>query len=97
MYILRNFLLAFANVTNAIASIYVYILIARALISWFSPDPYNNLYQLLIKVTEPVLGRIRNFLPNMGMDLSPIIALLAIQYIVKGFILRTIFDFANHL
>jgi len=60
--------------------IYVYIVIIRALISWFNPDPRNQLYRLLYDITEPVLLRIRRLLPDMrGIDISPIVLILLIH------------------
>ena len=66
--------------------IYVMIIVIRALISWFSPDPYNPLYILLIRITEPVLGRIRRLIPGMRIDFSPFI-LIIILNIIRGFII----------
>ncbi len=71
-----------------LCSLYVYVLIIRAIISWFSPDPYNPLYRALISITEPVLDPFRRVLPSVaGMDLSPIVVILIIEYIIKGMVL----------
>jgi YggT family protein len=64
--------------------LYSYVIIAAALISWVSPDPRNPIVQFLHRVTEPVLAPVRRMLPPWktgGLDLSPIIVLLAIQFI----------------
>jgi YggT family protein len=70
--------------------IYVIIIIIRALISWFSPSPYNPLYIFLISITEPVLGRIRKFtfrlFPTFRIDFSPLIAILLLN-IIRNFLL----------
>ncbi|HOD54999.1 MAG TPA: YggT family protein, partial [Candidatus Cloacimonadota bacterium] len=72
----------------------VYVLIIRAIISWFSPDPYNPLYRALINITEPVLDPFRRVLPAFaGMDLSPIVVILIIEYIIKGMVLPFIAGF----
>jgi YggT family protein len=58
------------------------VIIASALISWVSPDPRNPIVQFLHRVTEPVLAPVRRMLPPWktgGLDLSPIIVLIAIQ------------------
>ncbi|HHE37116.1 MAG TPA: YggT family protein [Candidatus Cloacimonetes bacterium] len=68
-----------------VLDIYMILIILRAILSWFSPDPYNPLYQLLIRITEPVLGRIRKLVPTPGIDFSPFIAIILIQ-IISGFI-----------
>ena len=68
------------NVLDTLLQVYVYIVIIRALISWFNPDPRNQLYRLLYDITEPVLMRIRRILPDMrGIDISPIILILLIH------------------
>ena len=80
------------NVLDTLLQIYFYIVIIRALISWFNPDPRNKLYQLLYDITEPLLVRIRRLLPDMGgIDLSPIVLILGIQFIVRGILLRMLF------
>lgn len=69
-----------------ILQILVILIIARALISWVDPMGRNQISQLLIKVTEPVLAPIRNLLGAGlgGFDLSPIIAILIIQVIIQA-------------
>lgn len=67
---------------NSIVSIYSFIIIAAALISWVSPDPYNPIVRILRNLTEPVLWRIRKLLPftyKTGMDFSPIVLLLLLH------------------
>ncbi len=61
--------------------IYMILIILRAIISWFSPDQNNPLYLLLIRITEPVLGRIRKLVPTQGIDFSPFIAIILINII----------------
>ncbi len=79
---------------SMLCSLYVYVLIIRAIISWFSPDPYNPLYRALINITEPVLDPFRRVLPAFaGMDLSPIVVILIIEYIIKGMVLPFIAGF----
>jgi YggT family protein len=62
--------------------LYMWVIIARALISWVNPDPWNPIVQFLQRVTEPVLYPIRRRMGfAMGIDLSPIIALLVIVFL----------------
>ena len=64
-------------------SLYTWVIIAAALISWVNPDPYNPIVQLLRRVTEPVLRPIRTVLSRYqtGLDFSPLVAILIIQFI----------------
>jgi YggT family protein len=67
-------------------NIYSWIIIAAALISWVSPDPYNPVVRFLRQVTEPVLTPVRRMLPPWktgGLDLSPLIVLIAIQFVER--------------
>jgi YggT family protein len=67
--------------------VYIYIIVARALISWVNPDPYNPIVRFLYNVTEPVLSRLRRLvrLQFGGIDLTPL-ALILILYLVQYFI-----------
>ena len=79
-----NFLITVGLILETIPQIYMYIIIARALISWVNPDPYNPIVTFLYRVTEPVLYPIRKRLPAMGgLDLSPLIVLLALFLLYK--------------
>lgn len=97
MFVFANFLLAVAKIADIILTIYLYILIARAIISWVNPDPYNPIVNFLYRSTEPILSRVRRFLPDMGgLDLSPIIVLVAI-YFLQSFLVRSIYDLAYNM
>jgi YggT family protein len=62
-------------------SFYSWIIIARALISWVNPDPWNPIVQFLTRATEPILAPIRRRLGlGMGIDLSPLIVIAAIWF-----------------
>jgi YggT family protein len=72
---------AIFQVLQAILSIYFWIVIARALISWVNPDPYNPIVRFLHNATDPVLNRMRRILPLQfgAMDFSPIALLILIS------------------
>jgi YggT family protein len=98
MFIISNFITAIARVLGLILNIYMWLIIIRAIASWFSPDPYNPIYQFLIRITEPVLGYIRRIFPfRAGMvDLSPIIAILIIIFL-QGFLVQSLYGIAMSL
>lgn len=98
MFAVGNFISALATVINIILNIYMWLIFGRAIISWFSPDPYNPLYQFLIRVTEPVLRYIRRFVPvSFGMmDISPVIAILIIIFL-RVFLVQTLHGIALSL
>lgn len=96
MFVLGNFLKALASIADIVLSIFYWLILIRALISWVNPDPYNVIVQFLYRTTEPVLQPIRRILPPMGIDISPIIAFLAIIFL-KGFIVATLLDLSYRL
>jgi len=81
---------------NFVLNIYTFLIIARAIISWVNPDPYNQVVRILDKLTEPVLYPIRKLLRrvtgNLPMDFSPIIAIVLIQ-IAGSFLIRILNSF----
>lgn len=96
MFILVNLLTATAHILDIVFTILYWLILIRALISWVNPDPYNPLVQFLYKTTEPILEPIRRILPlglKFGIDISPIIAFLAIMFL-KSFLIRTLLDIA---
>ncbi|MBI2153689.1 MAG: YggT family protein [Candidatus Rokubacteria bacterium] len=65
--------------------LYTWVIIAAVLITWVNPDPYNPIVQFLRRVTEPVLRPIRRVLARYqgGLDFSPLVAILIIQFIQR--------------
>ncbi len=99
MFVLANFLSASAHVLDILLTILYWLVLVRAIISWVNPDPDNQMVQFLYKTTEPVLAPIRKLLPGSfryGIDISPIIAFLAIVFL-KSFLVNTILDLAMRL
>ncbi|MEN6433575.1 MAG: YggT family protein [Smithella sp.] len=98
MFVLSNLIIALAKVIDIVLTLFMWIIIFRAVISWVNPDPYNQIVVFLYRVTEPVLQPIRRKLPmrNVGIDISPIIVILAIVFL-KYFLVETIIQLASHL
>lgn len=83
MLVFRNLLIAVATVLDYVLVFFMFITIARAVLSWVSPDPYNPIVRFIHNVTEPVLYQIRKRLPMMygGIDFSPIVVILIIIFL----------------
>jgi YggT family protein len=83
MFIFGNVILGIAEVLDWILVAYMWVIIIRALISWVNPDPYNPIVRVLATVTEPALRPIRKLAPphRVGIDLSPMIAILIIIFL----------------
>jgi len=97
MFILGNLFHAIAYILDIVLTIYMWIIIISALISWVNPDPYNPIVRFLYSVTDPVLSPIRRRIGIMiGIDISPMIAILIIMFI-KYFIVASLFDLAARM
>lgn len=98
MFVFSNLLLALTRLIELVLWVYVWVIIARAVVSWVSPDPFNPIVRFLYRVTEPVLRPIRHRLPTfqMGLDLSPMVVILAI-YFLQAFLVESLRDLAVSL
>ncbi len=78
-----SLLLASGSVILTIISLYKWVIIISALLSWVQPDPYNPIVQMLYRLTEPVYALVRKLIPTVvgGMDLSPLIIIFALQFL----------------
>lgn len=93
MFVLSNFLVAMAQLINIVLTVFYWLILIRALISWVNPDPYNPIVQFLVRTTEPILSPIRRLLPTMRLDLSPLVAFLVIIF-ARSFLVQTLYDVA---
>ncbi len=97
MFIFGNLFHATAYILDVALTLYMWIIIISALLSWVNPDPYNPIVRFLYSVTEPVLNPIRRRLGfSLGVDISPLIVILVIMFI-KYFIVATLFDIASRM
>jgi YggT family protein len=95
----RTAMRAILDVILLILQIYVWLLIASAILSWliaFNVVNTRNQFvatvaDFLWRITEPVLRPIRNILPNLGgIDISPVILILII-FFIQSVIVRYIY------
>ena len=98
MLVFRNLLTAVATVLDYVLVFFMFITIARAVLSWVSPDPYNPIVRFIHNVTEPVLIQIRKRLPMMygGIDFSPIVVILIIIFL-RIFVVNSLEGLAQSL
>jgi len=95
---MSNFIIALAKIIDVVLTVYMWIIVARALISWVNPDPYNKIVIFLHRVTEPVLRPIRRLIPrhSLPIDFAPLIVLLAIMFL-QYFLVQTMIQVARVL
>jgi YggT family protein len=83
MSALGNIIKGLAGIADSLITAYIWVVIIAALISWVRPDPYNPIVQVLYRLTEPVYVFIRRYIPTVinGLDLTPIVIIVALQII----------------
>nr|WP_319494538.1 YggT family protein [uncultured Desulfobacter sp.] len=98
MLIVSNFFMAVAIVLDYALNIYMWIVIASAVLSWVNPDPYNPIVRFLRKATEPVFYQIRKHLPVTfgGMDMSPIVVFLVIIFL-QNFVVKSLIGLSRSM
>lgn len=98
MFIFANLLLAIGNILDIVLTLYMWIVIISALISWVNPDPYNPIVRFLRAVTEPLYRPIRRVIGyRLGpIDISPMVVILAIIF-VKHFFIGSLIELAYKL
>jgi YggT family protein len=77
-------LYAIVPLIHTVITIYIWIIIIAALMSFIRPDPHNQLVQIIYRLTEPAFDFVRRKLPFVvfsGIDLSPIVILLGLQFL----------------
>jgi YggT family protein len=98
MFVIVRLLEAIAVILHYILTIYMWLIIIRALLSWVSPDPYNPIVRFLYQATEPVLYQVRRYLPLRGLaiDISPIVVFVIILFLDQ-FLVGTLQDIVIRL
>jgi YggT family protein len=96
VFIVGNLIEAIAVVIDYVLWAYIWVIIARAIISWVSPDPFNPIVRFLYRATEPVLRPIRRRLPDMPIDFSPMIVVVGI-FFLRSFLVTTLYQIAYSL
>jgi len=83
MFVVDVLLTEIWRLVSWLLTLYTWVVIAAVLITWVNPDPWNPIVRFLRRLTEPVFARIRRWLPFVvigGLDLSPLVLLIAIQF-----------------
>jgi YggT family protein len=98
MFVFGYFLMAVAKILNLVLICFMWIVVARAILSWVSPDPFNPIVRFVHNLTEPVLYRIRTVVPARfgGIDFSPIIVILGVVFL-QSFFVNSLFRLSSSL
>ena len=94
MFIISNRILTIAKIADLLITLYIIVVIVRVILSWVPHNQYSSLVRFVHNVTEPLLIRIRRFVPLLGgFDLSPMILIFGL-YIIESFVVQTLHDLA---
>jgi len=75
---------ALALFVQILAYILLIAIFIRVIFSWIAFDPGNPIYTVIHEITEPILAPIRQFMPRMGLDLSPLVASMLLVFIARA-------------
>jgi YggT family protein len=96
MFVAGNFLEALAGLLDTVLTLYVWVIVARSVISWVSVDPHNPIVRVLRNLTDPVLDRLRQAVPMAfgGIDMAPVVAIV-ILWFLRAFLVTSLYDLAR--
>ena len=81
-------------IINSIFQIINIAIISRVILSWVRHNPLNPFINIVYQITDPILKPIQKQIPplNIGIDISPIIAMFLIQFL-QSIIIRFLITF----
>jgi len=81
---MSSLLFALLQLIHSLISMYIWVIIIAAVISFVQPDPRNPIVEILNRLTQPVFRFVRQKLPFVvfsGIDLSPIVIIFGLQFL----------------
>jgi YggT family protein len=94
--IIENFLRAFAQVFHMVIQLYILVIVVRVVISWMGNIPHSTFTMILRRLTDPLFRFVHRVLPFTiigGIDISPIIIVLAL-YFIDNFLTGLLLSYA---
>lgn len=69
------------GIVHSLLTVYTWVVIIGALLTWVRPDPYNPIVQIIYRLTEPAYRAVRKMMPTVfnGLDLAPIILIVLLN------------------
>lgn len=85
MYAIGYPLLSVVTIIDSLLLIYTFIIIAYSVLSWVNPDPINPIVRILRNLTEPLMDKVRPYVPLVGsLDFTPVVVIMAIFFVHSG-------------
>lgn len=71
------------GIVHSLLTVYTWVVIIGALLTWVRPDPYNPIVQIIFRLTEPAYRGLRRLMPTVfnGLDLAPLILIVLLNVI----------------
>jgi YggT family protein len=71
------------GIVHSLLTVYIWVVIIGALLTWVRPDPYNPIVQIIYRLTEPAYRLVRRLMPTVfnGLDLAPVILIVLLNVI----------------
>lgn len=94
MFVLGELFKSLAYLFNTLFNILYFLLIVRIILSWFAVNPYNEIVQILFRITDPILAPFKRLPLQIGfIDFSPILAFMALWFI-RNFVVGVLLQLA---
>ena len=86
-------MIGIAHILDMLLEAYLWIIIARAVLSWFRPSPYNPVVRAICRLVDPVTYRISRIVPTrIGMfDIAPLILIVVVVFIQR-LLIKILYD-----
>ena len=99
MFVMGNFLSMVALVLDFVFQALMLILLVNAVLSWFQPKPSHPIVDVLDRVSDFVCEPVRRLFPTAmgGIDFAPLVVMLVVQFVGRGFVVPTLMDLAFRL
>ena len=97
MFILAEVVKSLALLISLIFNIIYFLLVIRIILSWVAVDSYNEIVQVIYRITDPILAPFRRLPLRVGMmDFSPVVAFILLS-VLKNFITNILYQIAYRL
>ncbi|MBD3426205.1 MAG: YggT family protein [Candidatus Omnitrophica bacterium] len=97
MFVLSEIIRSLALLISLLFNVVYFILIIRIILSWVNPDPYNEIVQIIYRISEPILAPFRRLPLQMGaIDFSPILAFIVLS-VLRNFIVNLLYSIAYRM
>lgn len=84
MNVLIEIIQGLGGILISLLNVYIWVLIATALMSFINPDPYNPIVQFLYRITNPAYALVRRYIRTDfgGLDLAPLVIIIGLQVLI---------------